>query len=840
MADGRRLGEAAFVVAAVVAVVLSAAFLPTVSLLSSSSLPDGLPGSQIPQMSGGGSGNTAGGQGTGQFPDIGAPGGLAGGSLSQPPAETQLSGGLSGANRVPLFTVESPVNTYWRQTAYSQYTGTGWEQSVERQPLSSGVPNDDLTRDDDRFSYRVTMLQGGRSLPTAWQPESIRFTGDAAEPSVTASTVGGIQSERSLPEGTSYVAESAAPPRDPAVLRQASGRTPRDIREKYTELPLGTDDRIAERTSEIVAGADSQYERAQAVQQWLKTNRGYSLNTSIDPSEPIAEQLLFEVDAAYCQHFATTMAVMLRTQDIPSRYVVGFAPGEPVGDDEYLVTSDRAHAWVEVYIDGVGWVRFDPTPAGELPVSTPEPPYELSLNRSAVVGAPVAVSVTKNNSAVSGLPVYVNDERVGWSGADGTVATTLPYAEEVTIKAGDQPAGTKYDDMAAGANGDREAVRSVTATSAADDGGTSLSAQAAADSRSVSRSVPAGASMLPLSVAGVGSAVLSTLTPEPARIDSSGSTGSGAGGAVPQADGDSTATYPLETNATVEVLGEPTAGETATVVTTVGNVPVTEATVALDGTRVGTTTGEGTYEFSLADVAAGSHRVTVTREPVRATTRFTVAEPGDEDDGDDESRLEPNVSVAPATGIALPGVPATANVSRFGEPVGGVAVHVDGETVGTTNANGTVAFGLPVAPSTTVAATVTGVRGETQLAGLYRNAAGVAVALAIVVGGLVALARRYGITRGTIRAAIGTVVGRLRQLPGRLTAAMIRLAARFEAAASTLADRLRAWPTLLSTSLSELLQRLDPRRPLAALVAWLRRNYSSCADAEPHQRAKVT
>jgi len=208
------------------------------------------------------------------------------------------------------------------------------------------------------------MLQGGRSLPTAWQPESVRFDGDAGEASVTASTVGGIRSEGSLSEGTSYVAESAAPPRDPAVLRQANGRTPQRIREKYTELPVGTDGRIAERTSEIVAGADSRYERAQAVQQWLTTNRGYSLNTSIDPSEPIAEQLLFEVDAAYCQHFATTMAVMLRTQEIPSRYVVGFAPGEPVGDDEYLVTSDRAHAWVEVYLDGVGWVRYGPTPAG--------------------------------------------------------------------------------------------------------------------------------------------------------------------------------------------------------------------------------------------------------------------------------------------------------------------------------------------------------------------------------------------------------------------------------------------------------------------------------------------
>ncbi|MFB6151211.1 MAG: DUF4129 domain-containing transglutaminase family protein, partial [Haloarculaceae archaeon] len=72
---------------------------------------------------------------------------------------------------------------------------------------------------------------------------------------------------------------------------------------------------------------------------------------------------LFEMDAGYCTYYATTMVTMLRTQDIPARFVVGYTPGERVDRDEWVVRGYNAHAWVEVYFPDVGWVRFDPTPA---------------------------------------------------------------------------------------------------------------------------------------------------------------------------------------------------------------------------------------------------------------------------------------------------------------------------------------------------------------------------------------------------------------------------------------------------------------------------------------------
>jgi hypothetical protein len=58
------------------------------------------------------------------------------------------------------------------------------------------------------------------------------------------------------------------------------------------------------------------------------------------------------------------MAVMLRTQGIPARVAVGYTPGEQVGNDRYVVRGLQSHMWVEMYVPDVGWIRFDPTPAG--------------------------------------------------------------------------------------------------------------------------------------------------------------------------------------------------------------------------------------------------------------------------------------------------------------------------------------------------------------------------------------------------------------------------------------------------------------------------------------------
>ncbi len=103
--------------------------------------------------------------------------------------------------------------------------------------------------------------------------------------------------------------------------------------------------------------------RAQAIERYLKENFAYSLDLGKANAENPVEDFLFVTQRGPCGHFATSMAVMLRLQGIPSRVVAGYYKGvwnERL--EQYLILERDAHAWVEAYMEGTGWVMFDPTP----------------------------------------------------------------------------------------------------------------------------------------------------------------------------------------------------------------------------------------------------------------------------------------------------------------------------------------------------------------------------------------------------------------------------------------------------------------------------------------------
>jgi hypothetical protein len=110
------------------------------------------------------------------------------------------------------------------------------------------------------------------------------------------------------------------------------------------------------------------------MESYFHTNFTYTLNIAGKPGADPLAHFLFNTKAGFCEYFATAMAVMLRTQGIPSREVNGFLPGEynDVGGD-YIVRASDAHSWVEAYFPGSGWVTFDPTPP-----SSEQPPGLLS------------------------------------------------------------------------------------------------------------------------------------------------------------------------------------------------------------------------------------------------------------------------------------------------------------------------------------------------------------------------------------------------------------------------------------------------------------------------------
>jgi transglutaminase-like putative cysteine protease len=160
-----------------------------------------------------------------------------------------------------------------------------------------------------------------------------------------------------------YSGLSRLPKLDAAQLRAASDAYPPAILEEYLQLPPRLDARIPELAKQMTARANSPYDKARAIENFLRSRFGYTLNLAGKPGDDPLTNFLFVTRAGHCEYFASAMTILLRTLDIPAREVNGFLPGEYndlAGD--YIVRASDAHSWVEVYFPGSGWVTFDPTP----------------------------------------------------------------------------------------------------------------------------------------------------------------------------------------------------------------------------------------------------------------------------------------------------------------------------------------------------------------------------------------------------------------------------------------------------------------------------------------------
>jgi hypothetical protein len=161
-----------------------------------------------------------------------------------------------------------------------------------------------------------------------------------------------------------YTAEADTRDPGPLVLNSNSSDYPATV-SKYLKLPK-VDPRIEGLARAATAGAQSNYTRAVAIETYLKSKYGYTLELpGANRADPLAH-FLFERKKGHCEFFASSMAVMLRTLGIPTRVVNGFRGGE-LNDltGRYIVRERDAHSWVEVYFPEYGWVTFDPTPPSQ-------------------------------------------------------------------------------------------------------------------------------------------------------------------------------------------------------------------------------------------------------------------------------------------------------------------------------------------------------------------------------------------------------------------------------------------------------------------------------------------
>ncbi|MFT4930666.1 MAG: transglutaminase-like putative cysteine protease [Natronomonas sp.] len=311
--------------------------------------------STVPVVPGGGSNPMflspgGGGGGGGSAPTLEA-------SLTSAPSETTIQGPIQLSPEV-RFTVFAGESAYWRVGVYDRFTGKSWIRTGDSTPYSGrlrlppGKAN--------LISQRFTMEDRMSVMPAAATPVEV---GGSASDAALVDDHQVLRPNRPLEEGTSYSVKSAVYDGTLSDLADAGDDDPPSVRQTYTQVPSGISDAFRDRTERIVANADNRVEAAVAIQRFLKNRKGYSLNVT-RPSGNVANAFLLRMNEGYCVYFATTMTMMLRTQGIPARYVVGYTPGQQVGDNQWVVRGLNSHAWVEVYFPDVGWVKFDPTPGG--------------------------------------------------------------------------------------------------------------------------------------------------------------------------------------------------------------------------------------------------------------------------------------------------------------------------------------------------------------------------------------------------------------------------------------------------------------------------------------------
>lgn len=129
--------------------------------------------------------------------------------------------------------------------------------------------------------------------------------------------------------------------------------------ERYTALPDTLPDSVHALALEITAEAETPYQQALALGEWLIENCTYTLEPDIPPEGEDFVAHFLDTREGYCTYYASTLAVMARSLGIPSRYVMGFGL-ERQKADLFLATGRTAHAWVELYFSGIGWVEMDP------------------------------------------------------------------------------------------------------------------------------------------------------------------------------------------------------------------------------------------------------------------------------------------------------------------------------------------------------------------------------------------------------------------------------------------------------------------------------------------------
>lgn len=291
-----------------------------------------------------------------------------------------------------LITLDVFDGSNWLPSTLPTYkTGSAWEDAEQRfrGPTTSVAAR-----------VRIAGLRG-QILPTLYSTTGLESPTERIREGFLVRADGTVRLDLSLREGWEYEIRAELPDPDIAALASRNGkltplfeqavegdasdlapsnrpldRTPLTDRIRYVELPPRLPAGIRNLAQQVAKGGSTPFEDAVLLEAFFRDSRLFvyspdvsSGHSSLDLEDWLTEPTSTNYRTGYCEQFATAMAVMARTLDLPSRVVLGFTPGtvstQEDGSEVIVVKERNAHAWVELWLDGQGWVRFDPTPRSD-------------------------------------------------------------------------------------------------------------------------------------------------------------------------------------------------------------------------------------------------------------------------------------------------------------------------------------------------------------------------------------------------------------------------------------------------------------------------------------------
>jgi transglutaminase-like putative cysteine protease len=306
---------------------------------------------------------------------------------------TALISGRWVTDNTPALQIKVPAGDthvyYWKAVAFDQFDLNGWSlsnpASVDR---SAGQPIFAALSDEGTATSPATRPVTFSVTPLAYKGSTVFSAGTAAsvnkDTHLTELSDSQLFGTLDLSGGSTAYTVTAVVPETAAdspngltgnELRAATTDYPSEISQLYLPIPagaVGPDMTALRATLDRLSPTDDPYDLAQTAVSYLRSSVfTYTTDvTNIDCGDRSVVECFAHFKQGYCQHYASTMVILMRMEGIPARLVEGFLPGKRDANGNETIRYSNSHAWVEVYFPNYGWVPFDPTGGGVAQLSS--------------------------------------------------------------------------------------------------------------------------------------------------------------------------------------------------------------------------------------------------------------------------------------------------------------------------------------------------------------------------------------------------------------------------------------------------------------------------------------